>query len=147
MSKATSARITGGGGAQFAPAPSSSSPAPGFRRAPQPTWTARVWAEFRARNLTRTERDVLLTLRTFRAPGGGCWPSHATLAERTRCSVRTVIRALAAARTLGLVDWTERRVRRGWRWLRTSNLYRLTTPAGRVVSAARLSRPRTKGPS
>lgn len=144
MSKATSARITGGGGAQFAPAPSSPPPAPGARRAPQPPWTARVWAEFHARNLTRGERDVLLTLRTYRGPGGGCWPAHATLADRARCSVRTVIRALAAARTLGLVDWTERRVRRGWRWLRTTNWYRFLTPAGRVVPAPRPGRIRTK---
>ena len=39
-----------------------------------------VWAEFRAGNLTRAGRDVLLTLRTFRGHGGEIHPSHATLA-------------------------------------------------------------------
>jgi DNA-binding transcriptional MocR family regulator len=92
------------------------------------TWSARVWAEFRAENLTRAYRDVLLTLRTFRGPGGIAWPSHETLAERAGCSVRTVQRALAQARLLGLTEWTERRVRAGWRWLRTSNVYTFRQP-------------------
>ena len=33
-------------------------------------WTARIWAEFRAGNLTRAWRDALLTLATFRGHGG-----------------------------------------------------------------------------
>jgi hypothetical protein len=32
-------------------------------------WTTRVWQEYRAGNLTRAFRDVLLTLRTFRGTG------------------------------------------------------------------------------
>ncbi len=92
------------------------------------SWTARCWQEFRAGNLTRASRDVLLTLATYRGPGGVAWPSHDTLAARAGCCVRTVQRALQAARELGLVSWIERRVRAGWRWLRTSNAYRLTTP-------------------
>jgi hypothetical protein len=43
-----------------------------------------------------------------------------------------VQRALAAAQVLGLVDWAERRVRAGWRWLRSSNLYRFVVPDGAV---------------
>jgi hypothetical protein len=69
-------------------------------------------------------------------------PRHAGLAERAKVGVRTVARALAAARDLGLVNWTERRIRRGWRWLRTSNAYRLTTPAADVQPAARPAFPR-----
>lgn len=91
-------------------------------------WIARVWAEFHAGYLTRAARDVLLTLRTYRGQGGACFPSHATLAERVGCSDRTVRRALALARDLGLVSWVERRVRSSWRWLRTSNSYRMTMP-------------------
>jgi hypothetical protein len=91
-------------------------------------WTDRVWHEFRAGNLTRSYRDVLLTLRTFRGTGGLCVPAHATLADRAQCSVRTVQRALVQAQVLDLVSWTERRVRAGWRWLRTSNAYRLAVP-------------------
>lgn len=99
---------------------------------PDPTWKARVWAEYRAGNLSRTERDVLLVLHGYRGTGGACWPAHTTLAERARCSVRSVQRALTQGRDLDLVHWHERRMRRGWRWLRTSNAYRLRTPAGDV---------------
>jgi DNA-binding transcriptional MocR family regulator len=95
-------------------------------------WTDRVWHEFRAGNLTRAYRDVLLTLRTFRGSGGLICPSHATLADRAGCVVRTVQRALQQAQTLGLVSWGERRVRAAWRWLRTSNAYRLELPTDHV---------------
>jgi len=86
----------------------------------QGTWIDRVWREYRVRNLTRAYRDVLLTLHSYRGTGGTCTPAHATLAERVGCSVRTVQRALQQAQRLDLVHWTERRVRLGWRWLRTS---------------------------
>jgi hypothetical protein len=99
----------------------------------KPAWIARVWLEYRAGNLTRAARDVLLTLRTFRGPGGVAWPSHATLADRARCCTRTVQRALQAAQSLGLVWWAERRVRAGWRWLQSSNLYRFAAPNGPVL--------------
>ena len=74
-------------------------------------WRRRVWAEFRACNLTRGERDVLIHLSHY---GERPWPSHATLAQRARCSVRTVQRALAAGAALGLVQWAARRVQRGY---------------------------------
>ena len=95
-------------------------------------WTTRIWQEFRAGNLTRADRDVLLTLHTYRGTGGAAWPSHATLAERANCCTKTVQRALRQARELDLVHWAERRVRAGWRWLRTSNLYRFVMPEGPV---------------
>ena len=98
-------------------------------------WTARVWAEFRAGNLTRSSRDVMLTLRTFRGLGGLCTPSHATLANRAKCSVRTVQRALRQADYLGLVRWAERRVRAAWRWLRTSNRYLFEIPKRQLRAA------------
>lgn len=103
-------------------------------------WTSRVWREFRADNLTRAYRDVLLTLATYRGTGGLCIPSHATLADRAGCSVRTVQRALAQSAELGLVRWTERRVRAAWRWLRTSNAYRLLTPLDAVRPGLRAPR-------
>ncbi len=105
-------------------------------------WTNRVWHEFRAGNLTRSYRDVLLTLRTFRGTGGLCVPAHATLADRAGCSVRTVQRALVQAQVLDLVSWTERRVRAGWRWLRTSNAYRLAVPEQPVQPGMRAPFPR-----
>lgn len=92
-------------------------------------WTARVWREFRVGNLTRAWRDILLTLETFRGRGGLICPAHQTLAERACLKTgKTAERALAQARELGLVEWSERRVRAGWRWLRTSNVYRLLLP-------------------
>ena len=51
---------------------------------PPTPWTSRIWQEFRAGNLTRAGRDVLLTLRTYRGHGGLICPSHATLADRAR---------------------------------------------------------------
>jgi hypothetical protein len=48
-------------------------------------WTTRIWQAYRAGNLTRAYRDVLLTLHTFRGTGGHCLPSHATLADRAKC--------------------------------------------------------------
>lgn len=95
---------------------------------PTTTWTDRIWREYRAGNLTRAFRDVLLVLRSYRGAGGLICPSHETLADRAGCKVRTVGRALRHAQSLGLVSWAERRVRRGWRWLRTSNRYWLTVP-------------------
>ena len=74
-------------------------------------WTTRIWHEFRAGNLTRAYRDCLLTLHTFRGPGGVAWPAHTTLASRARCGIRTVQRALRQAADLDLVSWHERRRR------------------------------------
>jgi hypothetical protein len=104
------------------------------------SWTARVWQEFKSGNLTRTARDVLLTLATYRGHGGLICPSHATLAERVDCHPSTVLRALQAARDLGLVRWSERRVRAAWRSLRTSNRYRLLVPEAPVVAGVHTNR-------
>src|SRR4051812_47163361 len=92
------------------------------------TWCGYVRRAHRDGHLTRHWRDVLLELHGYRGPGGIAWPAHATLAERAECCVRTVQRALEAARELGLVSWTARRLRAGWRSLRSSNAYRLQRP-------------------
>jgi DNA-binding transcriptional MocR family regulator len=89
-------------------------------------WTSQVWTEFRARRLTPFGRDVLLRLASFRGRKGLIFPSHQALADRARCSVRTVKRALDAGAALGLVRWIERRIKVGhWATERTSNLYEL----------------------
>jgi hypothetical protein len=113
------------------------------RVAARQRWQHRIWQEYRAFNLHPLWRDVLLTLATYCNSGPG-WPAHATLAERTRCCVRTVQRALQAGRRLGLVEWTERRKRAVWRWLRTSNRYVLTMPPDPVQPGIR-SRGATTG--
>ena len=96
-------------------------------------WTPAVWAQFRAGNLTRAFRDVLLTLQTFDGPGG-LYPSHATLAARAACAVRTVQEALRQGRGLDLVSWHSGAARR------TSNYYMLTVPRAVVEAGRRLSR-------
>jgi len=95
-------------------------------------WFSRVYREYEAGNLTPLWRDVLRALGRFDACRFGIFPSHQFLARRARCSVRTVQRALEAARALGLVEWTAQRVRASWRLLRASNRYVLKLPAGPV---------------
>jgi hypothetical protein len=92
------------------------------------TWLGHVRRAHRDGLLTRHYRDVLIELHGYRGPGGIAWPAHATLAERAACCVRTVQRALEVARDLGLVSWSARRLRAGWRSLRSSNAYRLQRP-------------------
>jgi hypothetical protein len=64
---------------------------------------------------------------------GECDPAHATLASDAGCSVRTVQRATAAMRALGLLRWTTRLVRAGWRTEQTSNAYELVPTADAAV--------------
>ena len=52
-------------------------------------------------------------------------PTHATLAADTSCSDRTVRRATAAMRDVGLLRWQTRLVRASWRAEQTSNAYEL----------------------
>lgn len=113
------------------------------RIAARQRWQSRIWREYRAFNLQPLWRDVLLTLATYSGQDGTAWPAHATLAERARCCVRTVQRALQAGRRLGLVDWTERRVKAAWRWLRVSNAYALILPANPVQPGIRARRATT----
>ena len=109
------------------------------------TWTARIRQEHRAGNLTSSAVLVLEELAAYASGSRGeAWPSHATLASRAGTSISTVQRALRAARDLGLIEWTERRVRAGWRWLRTSNLYRFIMPAAAVIRT-KIRHPRTTG--
>jgi hypothetical protein len=62
---------------------------------------------------------------------GQCDPAHETLASDAGCSSRTVRRATAAMRSLGLLRWTTRLVRAGWRTEQTSNAYELVPAAER----------------
>jgi hypothetical protein len=100
-------------------------------------WFSRVRREYEARNLTATQYLVLCELGRFDRARLGIFPSHRTLAARARCGLRTVQRALQAARRLGLVEWTATRVRAAWRALRGPNRYVLRVPAGAVRWAKR----------
>jgi hypothetical protein len=101
-----------------------------------PIWTARIEAEFAADNLTRSYRDVLLALASFRGTGG-IFPSQGAIAARARCSERTVRRAIAMGVTLGLVVVLPRRRWLKGRFVRTSNRYIIGVPDRGVVPGQR----------
>lgn len=90
-------------------------------------WIAQVKQACRDGHITDAQEKCLFILLTFRGRGGLIFPSHETIAARAGPSVSTVQRALNAARACGLLRWAERRVRSGWRSLRTSNCYELLT--------------------
>jgi hypothetical protein len=95
-------------------------------------WFSRLKREYEAGNLPAKQYLVLCELGRFDACRLGIFPSHRTLAARARCGLRTVQRALQAARRLGLVEWTATRVRAAWRSLRGPNRYALKVPAAAV---------------
>jgi hypothetical protein len=95
-------------------------------------WFSRLKREYEAGHLPAKQYLVLCELGRFDACRLGIFPSHRTLAARARCGLRTVQRALQAARRLGLVAWTETRVRAAWRALRGPNRYVLRVPASPV---------------
>src|SRR4051794_41882694 len=72
-------------------------------------------AHRRARRLTPTAELVGAALLKRLGVDGQCDPSHATLAAGAGCSARTVGRATAAMRELGLLRWQTRLVRNQWR--------------------------------
>jgi hypothetical protein len=67
------------------------------------------------------------------ADDGQCDPSHATLAADADVSERTVGRATASMRDLGLLRWQTRLVRSSWRAEQTSNAYELVPTAAPPV--------------
>lgn len=80
-------------------------------------------------NLGPKQEWVLTELADCLGRDGRCDPSHETLAKLAQVSVRTVIRALHAARHLGLLTWVCRLVRSAWRTEQTSNQYVLIPEA------------------
>jgi hypothetical protein len=100
-------------------------------------WFSRLKREYEAGNLPAKQYLVLCELGRFDRCRLGIFPSHRTLAARTRCCVRTVRNALQAARRLGLVEWAATRARAAWRSLQGPNRYVLKLPAGAVQWAQR----------
>ncbi len=85
----------------------------------------RLRAARQNRLITPIAQDVGQELLRYADRRGVCWPSHATLAEGIGCCERSVARAIASLKALGLLDWTHRKAR----WNRaTSNLYWLLAP-------------------
>ncbi len=82
-------------------------------------------AHRRAGRLTASGEDVAEALIKRLGASGQLDPSKDTLATDTGASERTVARELDKMRALGLVRWTRRLVRNGWRTEQTSNAYEL----------------------
>ncbi|MGE0290408.1 MAG: helix-turn-helix domain-containing protein [Bradyrhizobium sp.] len=106
----------------------------------------------RARRISPTCRDIGEALLRRLGQDGQCDPAHETLADDAGCSDRTVRRATAALRALGLLSWRQRLVRDGWAVRQTSNAYALSVDAalptcgGQIVREIRLCRFRDASP-
>ena len=91
----------------------------------------------REKKISHVTNRVLAVLASFLGPDG-LFPSHESIAERTGCHRRTVIRALERAYELGIVERTHQRTRLDGKWVRTSNRYRLiVTKTGQAKAAAK----------
>jgi hypothetical protein len=96
-----------------------------------PAWRLRVRAEAAVGNLTRARRDALTALLGLLCTGD-VEPSDAEVAEVAGCSTRTVRRARADARALGMLRWTRTRQLRGERLVQGRNRYQIAVPNGPV---------------
>jgi hypothetical protein len=93
-------------------------------------------AHRRARRLTPHAELVGAALLRRLSVDGRCDPSHDRISQDVGCGARTVRRALAALKALGLLMWQCRLVRDGWRCAQTSNSYVLVPGAGTLAAAA-----------
>jgi hypothetical protein len=87
-------------------------------------------AHRRARRLTPTIELVGNALVRRLGTDGQCDPAHDTIANDVGCCAKTVRRALATLRTLGMLMWQRRIVRTGPCVDQISNAYVLFTPHG-----------------
>jgi len=85
-----------------------------------PAIRAMILNTFRAGQLSRTAKDVLLIIGSNQQRP----MSFATIAHLAKCSRRSVAYAVQQAEALGIIERTQRRVRRGNRVLRGANAYR-----------------------
>jgi len=88
------------------------------------SFASQVWTLTQSHQLTAKTHLVLQALASF-AGHKGLFPSHESIAGRAGCSVRTVIRALETAYSLGIVERTRQRIRRSGRVVNGPNRYRL----------------------
>jgi len=88
------------------------------------SFASQIWTLTQARQITAKTHLVLQALASFEGHRG-LFPSHESIAARAGCSIRTVIRALEAAYSLGLVERTRQRMRRSGRVVNGPNRYRL----------------------
>jgi len=88
------------------------------------SFASQIWTLTQSRQITGKAHIVLMALASFQGHKG-LFPSHESIAGRAGCSVRTVIRALETAYSLGIVERTRQRIRRAGRVVNGPNRYRL----------------------
>ena len=101
-------------------------------------WKARLNLFRRAKKLTPLYEDIGLAMLRRLGTDGQLDPSQQTIAEDVGCDARSVRRALVAFRSCGLVIWSCRMVRAGWRAVQTSNAYVLTLGEPPVFQGPRI---------
>jgi hypothetical protein len=95
-------------------------------------WKAKLLLQRRPGGLTLATVEVGRVLLGLLGPDGRLDPCIDRLAALARVHASSVVRALAALREAGFLDWTRRLVRdaaTGWRCEQTSNAYILLVPA------------------
>jgi hypothetical protein len=107
-------------------------------------WRMRVCAECAAGNLTRARKDALTALLALMSEGDA-EPSDAEVAALAHCSSRTVRRARADARLLGLLRWERTRQQRGERVVQGRNRYGVSVPASPVCPRHQVARLAAQG--
>ena len=79
---------------------------------------------FRAGQITRTAKDVLLIISRSMRPA-----SYESLARAAKCSRRSVAYAIQQAEALGILRRSHNRIRRGRRWMNGCNGYKFIMKA------------------
>ena len=102
-------------------------------------WRMRVKAEHLARNLTPARRDALVALQALICTGDTA-PTDEAVAALAGCSSRTVRRARADARELGLLTWQQTRRLVAGAWRRGPNTYSLRVSADPVCPSGQPGR-------
>lgn len=104
-------------------------------------WRLRVKAEHMGGNLTPARRDALCSLVALMSAGDDT-PTDEAVAKLAGCSPRTVRRARADARELGLLNWEQTRRLVCGAWRQGPNRYALRVPASPVCPAGQDGRAR-----
>lgn len=107
-------------------------------------WRLRVKAEHMGGNLTPARRDALVALVGLMCAGED-EPTDEAVAVLAGCSSRTVRRARADARDLGLLSWQRTRRLVAGAWRQGPNRYDLRVPAGPVCPAGQDGRAKKQG--
>jgi hypothetical protein len=95
-------------------------------------------AHRRARHLTPLSELIGNALIRRLGTDGQCDPSHDTIAGDVGCCARTVRRALATLKAIGLLAWQRRIIRTGPCIDQASNAYLLLTPDGNPTGGQRV---------